>query len=45
MKRIFLTCAALVFCNQTLADECTNASTQLEMNRCAAGQYQEADKS
>lgn len=36
MKRIFLTCAALLFSSQALADECASASTQLEMNRCAA---------
>uniref|UniRef100_UPI00112F36AC lysozyme inhibitor LprI family protein n=1 Tax=Salmonella enterica TaxID=28901 RepID=UPI00112F36AC len=44
MKRIFLTCAALWFSSQALADECASASTQLEMNRCAAAQYQAADK-
>ncbi|ECT4832836.1 DUF1311 domain-containing protein, partial [Salmonella enterica subsp. enterica serovar Heidelberg str. CFSAN001914] len=44
MKRIFLTCAALLFSSQALADECASASTQLEMNRCAAAQYQAADK-
>lgn len=44
MKRIFLTCAALLISSQALADECASASTQLEMNRCAAAQYQAADK-
>lgn len=44
MKQIFLTCAALWFSSQALADECASASTQLEMNRCAAAQYQAADK-
>ncbi len=44
MKRIFLTCAALLFSSQALADECASANTQLEMNRCAAAQYRAADK-
>ncbi len=37
------TCAALLFSSQALADECASASTQLEMNRCAAAQYRAAD--
>ena len=27
-----------------LADECSSANTQTEMNQCAAAQYQAADK-
>ncbi|CNU76686.1 Uncharacterized protein conserved in bacteria [Salmonella enterica subsp. enterica serovar Bovismorbificans] len=34
----------MLFSSQALADECASASTQLEMNRCAAAQYQAADK-
>ncbi|POT57787.1 hypothetical protein C3432_07545 [Citrobacter amalonaticus] len=44
MKRIVLTCAALLLSGQALADDCANASTQTEMNTCAAAQYQAADK-
>jgi uncharacterized protein YecT (DUF1311 family) len=29
---------------RALADECSNANTQTEMNQCAAAQYQAADK-
>lgn len=44
MKRIILTCAALLLCAQALADDCANANTQTEMNACAAAQYKTADK-
>lgn len=44
MKRIIFTCAALLLSAQTLADDCANASTQMEMNTCAAAQFQTADK-
>ena len=44
MKRILLTCAALLLSGQALADDCANASTQAEMNTCAVTQYQTADK-
>ncbi|WP_347115850.1 lysozyme inhibitor LprI family protein [Leclercia sp. S52] len=44
MKRALIAGAALLLSTSALADECTNASTQLEMNTCAAQQYQAADK-
>ncbi|WP_336218623.1 lysozyme inhibitor LprI family protein [Citrobacter amalonaticus] len=44
MNRILLTCVALLAGGQALADDCANASTQAEMNTCAAAQYQTADK-
>lgn len=44
MNRILLTCAALLLSSQALADDCANASTQTEMNTCAAAQFQAADK-
>ncbi|WP_436856866.1 lysozyme inhibitor LprI family protein [Citrobacter tructae] len=44
MNRILLTCAALLLSSQALADDCANASTQIEMNSCAAAQYQAIDK-
>ncbi|HGL6369118.1 TPA: lysozyme inhibitor LprI family protein [Citrobacter koseri] len=44
MKRIIFTCAALLLSAQALADDCANASTQMEMNTCAAAQFQTADK-
>lgn len=44
MKRILLTCAALLLSGQALADDCANANTQTEMNACAAAQYKTADK-
>ncbi|MFK3709274.1 lysozyme inhibitor LprI family protein [Leclercia adecarboxylata] len=43
MKRALIA-GALLLSTSALADECTNASTQLEMNTCAAQQYQAADK-
>lgn len=43
MKRIVLTCAALLLSSQALADDCASANTQIEMNACAAGQYKAAD--
>ncbi|HGG9105746.1 lysozyme inhibitor LprI family protein [Enterobacter cloacae] len=44
MKRVFLAGAALLLCASALADECDNATTQLELNTCSAQQYQAADK-
>lgn len=44
MKRAFIAGAALLLSTSALADECTNASTQTEMNTCTAQQYQAADK-
>ncbi|ASE85061.1 TPA: lysozyme inhibitor LprI family protein [Citrobacter koseri] len=44
MKRIIFTCAALLLSAPALADDCANASTQMEMNTCAAAQFQTADK-
>jgi len=44
MKRAFIAGAALLLSTSALADECANASTQVEMNTCAAQQYQAADK-
>ena len=44
MKRAFIAGAALLLSTSALADECANASTQTEMNTCAAQQYQAADK-
>ncbi len=44
MKRAFIAGAALLLSTSALADECANASTQLEMNTCTAQQYQAADK-
>ena len=44
MKRGFSAGAALLLSASVLADECTNASTQTEMNTCTAQQYQAADE-
>lgn len=44
MKRVFLAGAALLMSASALADECNNATTQLELNTCSAQQYQAADK-
>jgi len=44
MKRAFIAGAALLLSTSALADECGNASTQVEMNTCTAQQYQAADK-
>lgn len=43
MKRIVLTCAALLLSSHALADDCANANNQIEMNTCAAEQYKTAD--
>jgi len=43
MKRIILLLAALPIAAPALADECDSASTQAELNRCTAEQYQAAD--
>ena len=40
MKRVFLAGAALLLSASALADECDNATTQLELNTCSAQQYQ-----
>ncbi|WP_434134120.1 lysozyme inhibitor LprI family protein [Enterobacter cloacae] len=44
MKRVFLAGTALLLSASALADECDNATTQLELNTCSAQQYQAADK-
>ncbi|MEA5190719.1 lysozyme inhibitor LprI family protein [Enterobacter hormaechei] len=44
MKRVFLAGAALLMSASALADECDNATTQLELNTCSAQQYQAAIK-
>ncbi|ENT2962904.1 lysozyme inhibitor LprI family protein [Enterobacter cloacae] len=44
MKRVFLAGADLLLSASALADECDNATTQLELNTCSAQQYQAADK-
>ena len=44
MKRTLFTVMALLASGAALADECSNANTQTEMNQCAAAQYQAADK-
>ena len=44
MKRTLFAVMALLASGAALADECSSANTQTEMNRCAAAQYQAADK-
>jgi len=44
MKYCLIAGAALLMSVNALADECAKASTQSELNACAAGQYQAADK-
>ncbi|MEZ6875283.1 lysozyme inhibitor LprI family protein [Enterobacter sp. KBR-315C3_2022] len=44
MKRFTLAGLVLLVSASALADECGNATTQLELNDCAAQQYQAADK-
>jgi len=44
MKRYLLAGAALLLSAHALADECASASTQLDLNTCAAKQYEAADK-
>ena len=44
MKRFIIAGAELLLSASTLADECDNATTQLELNTCSAQQYQAADK-
>ncbi|BBS36677.1 lysozyme inhibitor LprI family protein [Enterobacter sp. LM3] len=44
MKHYLIAGAALLLSANALADECANASTQLELNTCTAQQYQAADK-
>ena len=43
MKRTLLAFAALLASTHALADECSNASNQTEMNQCTAAQYQADD--
>ncbi|QBC03247.1 lysozyme inhibitor LprI family protein [Enterobacter cloacae] len=43
MKRILIAGAALLLSASALADECSKATTQLELNTCSAQQYQAAD--
>lgn len=45
MKRMLFAAAVLLASGAALADECSNANTQTEMNQCAVAQYQAADKS
>ena len=44
MKRTLFAVMALLASGAALADECSSANTQTEMNQCAAAQYQAADK-
>jgi uncharacterized protein YecT (DUF1311 family) len=44
MKRYLIAGGALLLSANALAEECANATTQLEMNTCTAQQYQAADK-
>ena len=44
MKHYLIAAAALLLSTSALADECANASTQVELNTCTAQQYQAADK-
>ena len=44
MKRYLIAGATLLLSASTLANECDNANTQLELNTCSAQQYQAADK-
>lgn len=44
MKRYLIAGAALLLSTSALANECDNATTQLELNTCSAQQYQAADK-
>lgn len=44
MKRVLPAFALLLASGYALADECSNASTQAELNACTATQYQVADK-
>ena len=44
MKLLPIALIALTFSASAVADECANASTQIELNTCTAQQYQAADK-
>ncbi|EPK3898271.1 lysozyme inhibitor LprI family protein [Enterobacter ludwigii] len=44
MKRYLIAGAALLLSANALAEECANATSQLEMNTCTAQQCQAADK-
>lgn len=44
MKRILFAVAALLASGAALAEDCSNANNQTEMNQCAAAQYQAAEK-
>lgn len=43
MKSLLIAGTALLLSASALADECANATTQLDLNICTAKQYQEAD--
>lgn len=43
MKRTLLALVVLTASGYALADECENASTQMELNQCTGAQYQAAD--
>lgn len=44
MKPVVAAFALLLTCGSALADECSDASTQADLNACSAAQYQAADK-
>ncbi len=44
MKPIMLMALGLLFSGAVMAEECDNATTQMDMNQCAATDYQKADK-
>ena len=44
MKRALPALALLLASGSALADDCASASTQADINACAANQYQAADK-
>lgn len=44
MKRVLPALALLLASGYTLADDCTNASTQADINTCTVNEYQAADK-
>ncbi|WP_395301530.1 lysozyme inhibitor LprI family protein [Enterobacter sp. ECC-175] len=44
MKRFIIAGTAMLLSASALANECDNATTQLELNTCSAQQYQAADK-
>lgn len=44
MKPVVAAFALLLTCGSALADECSDANTQADLNACSAAQYQAADK-